>query len=245
MPVAKYRARAGTISSIRAASAAISASTTRRSSRPRSPTCGGGKDSVWLVTTNRGDNIRARVHRARRRPAASPKLPGLPGIASFKGHQFPHEPLGLCLYRRRFDGRLTGGRTRSSASSALARRPCNACRISAARAALRLPAHAVIRRFPQRPADRSRTGRDRSARLAETDGQFLTVVSGRTVRRGHGQRRLDRPDRQHPAPARRAMLRGETVEDPMKLMQVADYQKMERVRAHRFRRQGQRRPRRR
>ena len=54
----------------------------------------------WIVTTNRGDKLAARfviiaggiLHKA--------KLPGIPGDRDLQGPQLPHEPVGLCLYRR-------------------------------------------------------------------------------------------------------------------------------------------------
>src|SRR3954471_1303717 len=45
-------------------------------------------DSRWIVTTNRGDAMKARFVCMANGPLHRPKLPGIPGIDSFKGHSF-------------------------------------------------------------------------------------------------------------------------------------------------------------
>jgi cyclohexanone monooxygenase len=42
----------------------------------------------WMITTNRGDTIRARFVCMSTGPLQRPKLPGIPGITKFKGHSF-------------------------------------------------------------------------------------------------------------------------------------------------------------
>src|SRR5580692_2441265 len=56
----------------------------------------------WLITTNRNDNIRARFVVMSNGPLNRPKLPGIPGIDSFKGHTF---------HTSRWDYDYTGGDT--------------------------------------------------------------------------------------------------------------------------------------
>ena len=46
------------------------------------------KSSRWIVTTDRGDEIRARFLCMASGILSRPKLPGIPGAASFKGHTF-------------------------------------------------------------------------------------------------------------------------------------------------------------
>ena len=84
----------------------------------------------WIITTNRNDRMRARFVVMSNGPLNRPKLPGIPGIDSFKGHTF---------HTSRWDYEYTGGDTTgicisfaTSAwpSSVPARRRCNACRIS-------------------------------------------------------------------------------------------------------------------
>jgi cyclohexanone monooxygenase len=57
-------------------------------------------ESRWRVTTQRGDDIRARFVIQATGPANRPKLPGIPGIKEFKGHTF---------HTSRWDYEYTGG----------------------------------------------------------------------------------------------------------------------------------------
>ena len=54
----------------------------------------------WLVSTNRGDTLRARFVAMANGPLHRPKLPGIPGIQDFKGHTF---------HTSRWDYEYTGG----------------------------------------------------------------------------------------------------------------------------------------
>src|SRR5665213_1559857 len=54
----------------------------------------------WLVATNRGDAIKARYVVMSNGPLNRPKLPGIPGIETFKGHSF---------HTSRWDYAYTGG----------------------------------------------------------------------------------------------------------------------------------------
>jgi len=54
----------------------------------------------WIVSTNRGDQIRARFVAMANGPLHRPKLPGVPGIADFQGHTF---------HTSRWDYEYTGG----------------------------------------------------------------------------------------------------------------------------------------
>ncbi|QUD90682.1 NAD(P)/FAD-dependent oxidoreductase [Phenylobacterium montanum] len=56
--------------------------------------------SRWIVATNRGDAIRARFVVMANGPLHRPKLPGIPGVESFKGHSF---------HTSRWDYAYTGG----------------------------------------------------------------------------------------------------------------------------------------
>lgn len=58
------------------------------------------KDSMWVVSTNRGDEMRARHVCLGTGPANRPRLPGIPGVESFKGHTF---------HTCRWDYEYTGG----------------------------------------------------------------------------------------------------------------------------------------
>jgi cyclohexanone monooxygenase len=54
----------------------------------------------WLVSTNRGDRMRARFVCMSNGPLNRPKLPGIPGLGSFRGHSF---------HTSRWDYDYTGG----------------------------------------------------------------------------------------------------------------------------------------
>jgi cyclohexanone monooxygenase len=66
------------------------------------------KSSRWIVMTNRGDAMKARFVVMANGPLHRPKLPGIPGVETFKGHSFHtsrwdyHYTGGTC------DGGLTG-----------------------------------------------------------------------------------------------------------------------------------------
>ncbi len=56
--------------------------------------------SRWIVTTNRGDRMKARYLCLATGPLNMPKLPGIPGIEEFEGHTF---------HASRWDFKYTGG----------------------------------------------------------------------------------------------------------------------------------------
>ena len=85
---------------LRSASASTSTSTDWPASRPRSARCAGTKTERWIVTTNRGDAMQARFVVMSSGPLNRPKLPGIPGIETFKGHTF---------HTSRWDYGYTGG----------------------------------------------------------------------------------------------------------------------------------------
>jgi len=57
-------------------------------------------DAHWIISTDRGDRFRARYVAMANGPLSRPKLPGIPGINDFKGHTF---------HTSRWDYRYTGG----------------------------------------------------------------------------------------------------------------------------------------
>ena len=57
-------------------------------------------DRKWIIETNRGDAIRAKFVAMSNGPLNRPKLPGIPGVGSFKGHTF---------HTSRWDYGYTGG----------------------------------------------------------------------------------------------------------------------------------------
>ena len=167
-------------SSTASASASTSASTTARSSPPRSATLR-WDDAIkrWRLSTNRGDDIRARFVVMAQGPYNRPKLPGIPGIKDFKGHTF---------HSARWDYDYTGGDADGGLDKLADKRVAlvgtGATGVQVvphlgrdAKHLYRLPAHAVVCGRARQPADRpgmggprcSRAGR-RSASATSTTG---------------------------------------------------------------------------
>ena len=66
------------------------------------------KSSRWIVKTDRGDEIRARFLCMASGILSRPKLPGIPGAASFKGHSFHTSRWDYEYTKGATDGGLTG-----------------------------------------------------------------------------------------------------------------------------------------
>jgi cyclohexanone monooxygenase len=62
----------------------------------------------WIVGTNRGDAIRARFVCMANGPLNRPKLPGIPGIESFRGHSFHTSRWDYAYTGGTSEGNLTG-----------------------------------------------------------------------------------------------------------------------------------------
>jgi cation diffusion facilitator CzcD-associated flavoprotein CzcO len=54
----------------------------------------------WVVRTDRGDLFTARFVVTSSGTLTQPKLPGIPGIETFRGAYVPHQPLGLRIHGR-------------------------------------------------------------------------------------------------------------------------------------------------
>ena len=131
----------------------------------------------WIVSTNRGDAVRARFVCLANGFLQKPKLPGIPGIETFNGHSF---------HTSRWDYAYTGGdstaispvsEASASGSSGPAPRRCNASRISAPAPGTSTCSSA--RRHPstcEPTARRIRNGPERSRR-AGTRGGWTTSIS--------------------------------------------------------------------
>jgi cyclohexanone monooxygenase len=65
-------------------------------------------DARWIVSTNRGDAMRARFVCMANGPLHRPKLPGIPGIESFAGHSFHTSRWDYGYTGGNADGNLTG-----------------------------------------------------------------------------------------------------------------------------------------
>ena len=146
------------------------------------------QEARWLVETDRGDRIRARFVIMAGGPLSRPKLPGIPGIESFKGHSF---------HTSRWDYAYTGGdcRGRSDRPRRQARRhhrhrrdrdPVRPASRPLGQGALRLPAHAVLGRRARQPADRSDWARASSLAGSASAWTISPPYLGRAVRAGSG-----------------------------------------------------------
>ena len=122
----------------------------------------------WHVSTDRDDAVKARFVIMAMGTTTRAKLPGIPGIESFKGHSF---------HTSRWDYSFTGGDTDAPHDEARrqeGRRDRYRCDSDPVRAAprtrrrppLRLPTHSLDRGLAEQPADRPRLVHLARARLA-------------------------------------------------------------------------------
>ncbi len=155
--------------------------------------------SRWVIRTNRGDEMGARFLVMGNGPFHRPKLPGIPGIETFRGHSF---------HTSRWDYDYTGGDSNgglrklddkrvgvigTGATAVQVRSPPG----GSGGPALRVPAHAVVGRRAGQPADRSDVGGVTGAGMAEeADGELHPPHLRRRRRAGPGDGRLDRHHRQ-------------------------------------------------
>ena len=172
-------------------------------------------------------------------PLNRPKLPGIPGIDDFKGHTFHTSRWDYDYTGGDSTGGLTKLPTSASASSAPARPPiqCVPHLGECGQAALRLPAHAVVGRRAQQPPTDPDWAAIARARLAAASGMdnFNILVSRRRpadedlVNDGWTDifRNLTGTSPSRP----RKLGRRLTPQERGELMELADYQKMNQVRA--------------
>ena len=198
---------------------------------------GRGDAARWIISTDRGDRFTARYVAHGQRPAQPPKLPGIPGINDFKGHTF---------HTSRWDYAYTGGDSRRRNLTGL--RDKRVGIIGTGATAVQCIPHLgegaeqlyVFQRTPSsvdvrnnRP-DRPGVGATLAARLAEAaDGELQHPGQRRRPGRRPGERRLDR---HLPQPHRTPRPAGGSAWPPApdgerKTMELADYQKMNQVRA--------------
>jgi cyclohexanone monooxygenase len=188
----------------------------------------------WIVKTNRGDALKARFVVMANGPLHRPKLPGIPGLESYKGHAF---------HTSRWDYEYTGG-SNAGGLSGLAGKRVGV--IGTGATAVQCVPHLgegagelfVFQRTPSSIDVRNNR---------PTDPQWAESLEA-----GWQQRRMDNfnillsGDFQEEdlvndgwtdiignilLIARKKIAAGETVEDPAALMQLADFKKMEQVRA--------------
>ena len=190
--------------------------------------------SRWIVKTNRGDAIKARFVAMANGPLHRPKLPGIPGIETYKGHSF---------HTSRWDYEYTGGDSDGGLTGLAGKRIGV---IGTGATAVQCVPHLgeaagelfVFQRTPSSIDVRANRPTDPDwARSLEPGWQqkrmnnFNVLVSG-----GFQDEDLVNDGWTDIIGnilllARKKMAAGETVEDPASLMQLADFKKMEQVRA--------------
>jgi cyclohexanone monooxygenase len=189
----------------------------------------------WIVTTDRGDTLAGRyVILAGGTTLGRPKLPGVPGIDSFRGHTF---------HTSRWDYAYTGGDSGGGLAKLTDKRVGI---IGTGATAVQCIPHLgewakdlyVFQRTPSsvdvradRPTDPAWVGTLRPGWHKERIDNFTAVISG-------GEFEVDLVNDGWTdlignilLAARRRAKAGEPVEDPEALVQLADYRKMEQVRA--------------
>jgi cation diffusion facilitator CzcD-associated flavoprotein CzcO len=190
--------------------------------------------SRWVVSTNRGDAMKARFVVMANGPLHRPKLPGIPGIESFKGHTF---------HTSRWDYGYTGGANEGGLTRLRDKRVgIIGTGATAVQCVPHLGAAAkelyVFQRTPSSIDVRNNRPTDPAwARSLETGWQqrrmdnFNILLSG-----GYQEEDLVNDGWTDIIGnillvARRKAAAGEKVGDPAALMQLADFKKMEQVRA--------------
>ena len=187
----------------------------------------------WIITTNRGDAMKARFVAMANGPLHRPKLPGIPGVDSFKGHTF---------HTSRWDYDYTGGDSNGGLSGLAGKRVgIIGTGATAVQCVPHLGAAAgelfVFQRTPSsidvrnnRPTDPDWAGSLTPGWQQARMDNFNTLVSGGfadedLVNDGWTDiiRNLGMIARNKNAAA--------GVQDPGELVQLADFQKMEQIRA--------------
>ncbi|WP_297694222.1 NAD(P)/FAD-dependent oxidoreductase [Phenylobacterium sp.] len=188
----------------------------------------------WIIETNRGDAMKARFVVMANGPLHRPKLPGIPGIESFKGHSFHTSRWDYGYTGGASDGGLTGLKDKvvgiiGTGATAVQCVPHLAEGAKQLFVFQRTPSSIDVRN--NRPTDpewaRSLQPGWQQARM----DNFNILVSG-----GFADEDLVADGWTDIIGnilllARKKAQAGETVEDPASLMQLADFKKMEQVRA--------------
>ncbi|WP_296600321.1 NAD(P)/FAD-dependent oxidoreductase [Phenylobacterium sp.] len=190
--------------------------------------------SRWIVKTNRGDALKARFVVMANGPLHRPKLPGIPGVEGFKGHSF---------HTSRWDYAYTGGDSNGGLVNLKDKRVGI---IGTGATAVQCIPHLgewakelyVFQRTPSsidvrnnRPTDPDWAASLQPGWQQERMDNFNVLVSG-----GFADKDLVNDGWTDIIGnilllARRKAEAGEKVENPAELMQLADFKKMEQVRA--------------
>ncbi len=188
----------------------------------------------WTISTNRGDALKARFVVMANGPLHRPKLPGIPGVESFEGHSF---------HTSRWDYHYTGGDSNGGLTGLKDKRVAI---IGTGATAVQCVPHLgewakelyVFQRTPSsidvrnnRPTDPQwAEGLEPGWQQYRMDN-FNTLVSGGFAKEDLVQDGWTDIIGNILLLARRKAEAGEPVNNPAELMQLADFKKMEQVRA--------------
>ena len=188
----------------------------------------------WIITTNRGDAMRARFVVMANGPLHRPKLPGIPGIESFKGHAFHTSRWDYAYTGGDPDGglvELEGKRVGVIGTGATAVQ----CVPHIARSAAQLY---VFQRTPSsidvranRPTDPAWAESLEPGWQKRRMDNFNALVTGAFQEENLVNDGWTDIIGNLIFLARKQQAAGKSVGDPAKLMQLADYRKMEQIRA--------------
>ena len=188
----------------------------------------------WTVTTNRGDSLKARFVVMANGPLHRPKLPGIPGVEGFKGHSF---------HTSRWDYAYTGGDSNGGLTGLKDNRVAI---IGTGATAVQCVPHLgeaakelfVFQRTPSsidvrnnRPTDPQWAENLEPGWQQHRMDNFNTLVSGGFAKEDLVQDGWTDIIGNILLLARKKMEAGEVVDNPAELMQLADFKKMEQVRA--------------
>ena len=188
----------------------------------------------WVASTSRGDRIAARFVVLASGLLHRPKLPGIPGVESFEGH---------CFHTSRWDYAYTGGSPEGNLTGLADKRVgIIGTGATAVQCIPHLGASAqhlwVFQRTPSSVDVRNDHPTDPAWAASLKPGwhkhrmdNFSTVVSGGEFEEDLVNDGWTDLIGNILLAARRKAQAGEAVEDPEALIQLADYRKMERVRA--------------
>ena len=188
----------------------------------------------WTVTTNRGDSLKARFVVMANGPLHRPKLPGIPGVEGFKGHSF---------HTSRWDYAYTGGDSNGGLTGLKDKRVAI---FGTGATAVQCVPHLgeaakelfVFQRTPSsidvrnnRPTDPQWAENLEPGWQQHRMDNFNTLVSGGFAKEDLVQDGWTDIIGNILLLARKKMEAGEVVDNPAELMQLADFKKMEQVRA--------------
>jgi cyclohexanone monooxygenase len=189
----------------------------------------------WIISTNRGDAIRARFVVMANGPLHRPKLPGIPGVDSFKGHTF---------HTSRWDYDYTGGDPSGGLTGLAGKRVgIIGTGATAVQCVPHLGAHAgelyVFQRTPSsidvrnnKPTDPQWAASLRPGWQQARMDNFNILVSGGWQKEDLVADGWTDIIRNLGLAAARRAAKGEMGPgDPAELLQLADFQKMESIRA--------------